>query len=374
MTTIFIADSFSETADTALASHTPETGGGWLAYGSPYSGTALVIAAEGRVAGSSSSSSALYTQPVPPPSADYLVEAVVRFTSSTGKRVGIAARYSDSGTENGYLVFFDGNYWVLRKVVAGVSTDLGSYYGSSSLNTDYVLRFEVFATTLTVSIDGVTRLVASDASIAAAGRVGVLLRSGGRIDSLMVTTLDAQPARLAQMAFEAAISPEPPALLTQSLAEVLSQALVPSRLAQVAVETLVLPFAPARLDQVAVEVLWRDPRLAADMAPRLSGIAQLDLGLALGSEIRGELHGTARLELGLELGSASAPAPGPVTACLAAHLKTDARLRADVAVLLTGRAELRLGEELRASGRLVLIARGRLAGDTPTSSAFWLLF
>jgi hypothetical protein len=41
---------------------------------------------------------------------------------------------------------------------------------------------------------------------------------------------------------------------------------------------------------------------------------------------------------------------------------------------LTGGAELRLGEELRVSGRLVLIARGRLAGDTPTSSAFWLLF
>ena len=370
MATFFIADSFSEAADTALASHTPETGGAWAAYGSPYSGTASVIAAEGRVAGSSSSSSALYTQPVMPPSADYLIEAVVRFTNSTGKRVGIAARYSASGTENGYLVFFDGNYWVLRKVVAGVSTDLGSYYGSSSLNTDYVLRFEVFATTLTVSIDGVARIIASDASLTAAGRVGVLLRSGGRIDSLTATTLDAQPARLAQMAVEAAISFEPPARLTQSLAEVLSQALVPSRLAQIAVETLFIPFAPARLDQVATEVLWRDPRLAADVVPRLSGIAHLDLGLALGSEIRGELHGTARLELGSELASA----PGTVTVCLDAPLKTDARLRADVAIPLTGGADLRLGEELRASGRLVLIARGRLAGDAPTPSAFWLLF
>ena len=370
MTTNFIADSFSEAADAALSAHVPEIGGAWAAYGSPYSGTASVIAAEGRVAGASSSSSALYTNAAPPPSADYLVEAVVRFTSSTGKRVGIAARYSTSGTENGYLVYFDGSYWVLRKVVAGVSTDLGSYYGSSSLNTDYVLRFEVFATTLTVSIDGVARIVASDVSITAAGRVGVLLRSGGRLDSLTVQMLDAQPARLAQMAVEAAIAPEPPARLTQSLAEVLSQALVPSRLAQIAVETLVLPFAPARLGQAAVEVLWRDPRLATDMAPRLSGVARLDLGIAMGSEIRGELHGTARLELGSEL----VPTPGTVTARLAASLKTDARLRADVAIPLTGSAELRLGEELRASGRLTLIARGRLAGDTPTSSAIWLLF
>ena len=46
MTTIFIADSFSEAADTALASHTPETGSAWAPYGSPYSGTASVIAAE----------------------------------------------------------------------------------------------------------------------------------------------------------------------------------------------------------------------------------------------------------------------------------------------------------------------------------------
>lgn len=339
-------------------------------YGSPYSATASVIAAEGRVVGSSSSASALCTQTLVPASADYLVEAVVRFTSSTGKRVGIAARYSASGAENGYLVFFDGSYWVLRKVVAGVSTDLASYYGSSSLNTDYVLRFEVLATTLTVSIDGVARIVASDASFTAAGRVGVLLRSGGRIDRLTVTTLDAQPARLAQTAFEAAISPEPPARLTQSLAEVLSQALVPSRLAQIAVETLLIPFAPARLDQAAVEVLWRDPRLAAEMATQLSGIAHLDLGLALGSEVGVELHGTARLELGSEL----AHAHGTVTASLAALIKTDARLRADVAVTLTGGADLRQGEELCASGRIVLIAHGRLAGDTPTPSTFWLLF
>ena len=370
MTTTFIADSFSEAADTALASHTPETGGAWATYGSPYSATVSVIAAEGRVAGSSSSASALYTQTVAPPSADYLVEAVVRFTSSSGKRVGIAARYSSSGTETGYLVFFDGNYWVLRKVVAGLSTDLGSYYGSSSLNTDYVFRLEVFATTLTVSIDGVARIVVSDASITAAGRVGVQLRSGGRIDSLTVMTLDAQPARLAQMAVEAAIAPEPPARLTQSLAEVLSQALVPSRLAQVVVETLVLPFAPARLDQAAVEVLWRDPRLAADLAPRLSGVAQLDLGLALSGEISARWQGTAILETGTEF----TPVPGTVTAYLSAPLKTDARLRADVAVSLAGSAELRLGDELRASGRLVLIARGRLAGDTSPPSAFWLLF
>lgn len=368
--TIFIADSFSEAADSALAAHTPETGGAWAAYGSPYSATASVIAAEGRVAGSSSSSSALYTNAAPPPSADYLVEAVVRFTSSTGKRVGIAARYSASGTENGYLVFFDGNYWVLRKVVAGVSTDMGSYYGSSSLNTDYVLRFEVFVTTLTVSIDGVARIVVSDASITVAGRVGVLLRSGGRIDSLTVMTLDAQPARLAQIAFEAAISTDPPARLTQSVAEVLSQALVPSRLAQVVVETLVLPFAPARLNQAAVEVLWRDPRLAADMAPRLSGIARLDLGLALSGTITARWQGTAILETGSEFSTAV----GTVMASLVAPLKTDARLRANVAVSLTGSAELRLGEELRAWGQLVLIARGRLAGDTPTPSAFWLLF
>ena len=209
MSTLFLADSFTETADTALTAHLPETGGDWVAYGSPYSATASVVASEGRVAGSSSSATALYTNAVTPPSADYLVEAVVRFTSSTGKRVGLAARYSASGAENGYLVFFDGNYWVLRKVVAGVAKDLGSHYGSASLNTDYVLRFEVFATTLTVSIDGVARLVASDDTFTAPGRVGVLVRSGGRIDSLTVTTLDSQPARLAQLAVEAVMAPVP---------------------------------------------------------------------------------------------------------------------------------------------------------------------
>jgi len=370
MSTLFLADSFSETADTALAAHLPETGSAWAAYGSPYSATASVVATEGRVAGSSSSATALYTNAVTPPSADYLVEAVVRFTSSTGKRVGIAARYSASGTENGYLVFFDGNYWVLRRVVAGVAKDLGSYYGSSSLNTDYVLRLEVFATTLTVSIDGVARIVASDDSFTAAGYVGVLVRSGGRIDSLAVTTLDTQPAQLAQLAIEAAISPVPQPRLTQALAEVLSQSRVPSRLAQTVLETLVLPFAPARLDQAAVEVLWRDPRLAGDLAPRLSGMARLDLGLSLASAADVTVRGTATLSLGTEF----APAEGTVTASVTAPLKTLPRLAADVSSRVVGVAALRLGDELTASGRLALILSGRFAGDTPTPSAFWLLF
>lgn len=370
MTTIFIADSFTASADTALASHTPETGGAWAAYGSPYSATASVVAAEGRVVGSSSSASALYTQTLVPPSADYLVEAVVRFTSSTGKRVGLAARYSASGTENGYLVFFDGSYWVLRKVVAGVAVDLGSYYGSSSLNTDYVLRFEVFATTLTVSIDDVARIVASDDTFTTPGRIGVLVRSGGRVDSLAVTTLDAQPAQLAQLAIEAAISPVPFPRLTQALAEVLSQSRVPSRLAQTVLETLMVPFAPARLDQTAVEVLWRDPRLTGDLAPRLSGVARLDLGLALAGETDVTVQGTATLSLGTEF----APAYGTVTASVSASLKTLPRLAADISPKMVGIAALRLGEELTAPGRLAVILRGRFAGDAPTPSAFWLLF
>jgi len=370
MSTLFLADSFTETADTALAAHPPETGAAWTAYGSPYSATASVVVAEGRVAGSSSSATALYTNAVTPPSADYLVEAVVRFTSYTGRRAGLAARYSASGTENGYLVFFDGNYWVLRKMVAGVAVDLGSYYGSPSLNTDYGLRFEVFATTLTVSIDGVARIVASDDTFTAPGRIGVLLRSGGRIDNLTVMTLDAQPARLGQLAVEAAISATPQPRLTQALAEVLSQSRVPNRLAQTVLETLVLPFAPARLDQAAVEVLWRDPRLAGDLAPRLAGMARLDLGLSLASAADVTVRGTATLSLGTEF----APAEGTITASVTAPLKTLPRLAADLSPKMVGVAALRLGEELTAPGRLAVILRGRFAGDSPTPSAFWLLF
>ncbi len=370
MTTIFLADSFTEAADTPLASHTPETGGAWAAYGSPYSATASVITSEGRLAGTSSASTALYTNALAPPSADYVIEAVVRFTSYTGRRVGLVARYSASGTENGYLVLFDGNYWVLRKIVAGVAVDLASYLGNSSLNTDYGLRFELFASTLTVSIDGVPRLVSRDDTITAAGRVGLLLRSGGRIDSLTARTLDAQPAQLSQVALEAVIHPEPEASLTQSIAEVLSQSRVPSRLAQVAVETLVRPFAPARLDQVATEVLWRDPRLAGDVVSQLSGIARLDLGLALAAEVTARWQGAATLEMGTEF----APAQGKVTTVISGRLSAAHRLGGDVGPRLTGRAALLLGEELTAPGRLTLIVRGWLAGDTRTPSAFWLLF
>ena len=82
------------------------------------------------------------------------------------------------------------------------------------------------------------------------------------------------------------------------------------------------------------------------------------------------VQGTATLSLGTEF----APAYGTVTASVSASLKTLPRLAAEFSPKMVGFAALRLGEELTAPGRLAVIPRGRFAGDTPTPSAFWLLF
>jgi hypothetical protein len=240
--TTYLYDTFTEAANKTLDLHTPEVGGAWSAYGSPYTGAINVLATEGRAGGSSDTQSALYTNAAALP-ADYRIEATLRLSSapSTATRPGIAARYSASGTENGYLFFHDGTKWLLRRLVNGAVTDLASYTGFDASSTDYHLQWVLAGSSHQITLDGIPIITVNDSGVLTGGRVGLLLRSQGRVDNLVVMDNGAAalPRRLGEIVAEALVVPTA----------------VERRLMDTAVEALTQTAVPAQFSDNVVEVL-----------------------------------------------------------------------------------------------------------------------
>src|SRR5690606_5427161 len=63
-------------------------------------------------------------------------------------------------------------------------TTLGSYVTDLPINTDYVVKLQVVGSDLEVFVDGVSRITATDSAISAAGFVGVMCATNGRVDDL----------------------------------------------------------------------------------------------------------------------------------------------------------------------------------------------
>lgn len=85
---IFVTDTFTEGADTTLASHTGETGASWTSH-TLYSGTALVDAALDRIF-LNSAAAAAYHASGSPSSADYYVQAAFYRLTQIATNVSIA--------------------------------------------------------------------------------------------------------------------------------------------------------------------------------------------------------------------------------------------------------------------------------------------
>lgn len=181
----FETDTFTEASDLTLASHVPNDGGSWTKHGS-FSGTATVVAAEGRVRGDSTTNLAYYYHSGVPLSADYDVEAICRFSvaDATGNP-GVCSRI-DTTTGTLYEWVMGAFSFLLRRLVAGAATQIGSY-GVPVINTDYVLKLSTSGTTIKAYLDGVERISVTDSAISAAGKAGIRLRQNSRMDSYSVS-------------------------------------------------------------------------------------------------------------------------------------------------------------------------------------------
>lgn len=171
MTTI-VSDSFTDTATTALASHTGETGATWTKHGINASGTAEISNAN-RLRGTSAGASLVlhYASGVPG-SADYYVEASIKFLSMlSGTYAGVAGRINTAANTF---------YWAIYNVSSAswelwnATTKIGSFAYIASAGEEHTLRLDMAGTTIRLLVNGAEAVSVTDATISAAGRAGVL--------------------------------------------------------------------------------------------------------------------------------------------------------------------------------------------------------
>lgn len=175
-----VFDTFTEGSNTNLESHTPEVGGTWN-----YLGTDAwtVIAATDRVITPATDPGILFAvNGATPPSADYWVE-VTGATIGTNLRdkFGACVRKDTNtyATANGYFAFVQGDGILsCSSIVAGSENQEGTNYNipSFSASTEYTVRLHVVGTSLTVYLDGVSRITATDSGVSATGSAGMIIR------------------------------------------------------------------------------------------------------------------------------------------------------------------------------------------------------
>lgn len=164
-------DTFTDTADLTLASHTSDSGHSWTQHAAASKGAAISNANRLRTADTGSTTSIFYSGWVPT-GADYDVQADVTVLTAAG-RMGLHARLSTSATTY-YLWRWNSTTtsWELYKAVAGTATLLGSYSDPLAVGNTRSIKLSVRGSTITGYVGGVARVTVTDTAVTAAGRAG----------------------------------------------------------------------------------------------------------------------------------------------------------------------------------------------------------
>lgn len=187
----FVTDTFTESSDTALASHTPDSGGSWTEKWS--SSGATVVASEDKVRGDSDAASSIFYHSATPATAEYDVEATVRLvTGSDLGQPGILGRLDHTAGSVNYFIWRLSRFTFLahlEEVVNGSIPNSATYSASPALNTDYALKLELRNGTNGIKgyLDGVNRCTLTAGTLTSAGRAGLSVRQYGRIDGFTAT-------------------------------------------------------------------------------------------------------------------------------------------------------------------------------------------
>lgn len=165
----FVNDTFTDTNNTNVESHTGETGATWTEHTSYTSGNSKIQTNRAYCA---TASSCLYASGAPA-TAEYDVTAVMRCLSGAGNQ-GPAGRI-DTGANTMYFARWDAVAagWQLFRISAGTATQLGSTVSfSPSAGTDYTVLLEIRDAAKKVFVDGVEQISNSNNTITAAGKAG----------------------------------------------------------------------------------------------------------------------------------------------------------------------------------------------------------
>lgn len=174
----FVSDTFTEASDTALTSHTGETGATWTKNTNAVYNTHTVqqvVAATDRVRLNDSGTNeiACYASGLPA-GIDYDVQVTVQVVSRDGYH-GISGRGATS-TQDFYQAFVDsagagGEGYNISKYVSGTYTNLAEYVTTPANGDTMMLRMR--GSSVLLIINGTERGSATDTSFATAGRVGM---------------------------------------------------------------------------------------------------------------------------------------------------------------------------------------------------------
>jgi hypothetical protein len=174
----FASDTFTDTATTSLASHTPTSGGSWTKHANSTAGNAVISNANRVRNPTAGGQWNIYYHSATPAAADYDVSATVVMKSDNNVSAAGPMGRIDTSETRGYLFVYNtsANGWRLFKVVSGTFTQLGSTYSQTlTVDVEYVAKLEMVGTAIKGYVDGVQRISVTDSSVTATGKAGLWL-------------------------------------------------------------------------------------------------------------------------------------------------------------------------------------------------------
>jgi hypothetical protein len=181
----FAADNFTGTAGTTLTSH---TGGVATTWATP-AGTDSILSDANRLRRTATGWALSYSSTTPV-SANYMVETdVVVKSLVAGDALGVVGRLNPATTSY-YSARYQtsDNTWRLFKTVNGTDTSLASAAATLTVGATYRVRLDLVGTALTLSVNGVSTVTATDSSITAKGFAGLQLGTSGTSGTVTNTT------------------------------------------------------------------------------------------------------------------------------------------------------------------------------------------
>lgn len=175
----FVNDTFDDVAGVLLQNHVGEVGADWDKHPSYAGGGNVSISSGKRAYGTLPAPTAYFASGLPL-SADYLVQAILRWLGSVTQDGGIMARVSTSANTH-YLAWYNSGQfspfvaqWELWRFLAGSGTLLGTFLQTLSSDTPYKLGLRIVGADIRLFVDDVQRIQHTDATpITAAGRPGL---------------------------------------------------------------------------------------------------------------------------------------------------------------------------------------------------------
>lgn len=173
----FVYDTFTGTSNTILSSHVGEVGATWVLSVANASGDLRISNANRCRANVAGAAASLFYASGVSRTADYSVTSAM-YTVSTPVSgfAGVAGRVVIASGDCYFAIYnFGTGNWELWKSISGTGTQLGSGFSQSlSVGVSYTLRLAMFGATISLLVDGVSRVSVTDSALSAVGRVGAI--------------------------------------------------------------------------------------------------------------------------------------------------------------------------------------------------------